>query len=143
MRFYLILILSFFVVNCITSTQKIVDRNTITFNLFHTNDTINLNVSYFSKNNASCGVHAIPYALLIGQTSTTCSSNIPKTITVLAWCDTQDYRVGQNIKVIVIQDPTTRTGLQPLYKIKDTLIHNQKHKWVLGSEYPAIWGKVL
>ena len=100
-------------------------------------------MTYFVKNSAYCFTEAIPYALLIGQTDNSTSSSIPKTITVLARCDNNNYSIGQNLKILPIQDPTTETSLRPLYMTKDTLINNQKFRWLIGSENPAIWGNVL
>ena len=117
--------------------------NTKTFNLFETKDTINLKVTDFVKNSVYCYTEAIPYAILIGQTSNSSSSNIPKTITVLARCDNNNYNIGQNIKVLAIQDPTNQTTLRPLYLTKDTTINKQKYHWLIGSENLTIWGKVL
>ena len=117
--------------------------NTRAFNLFDTKDTINLQVTYFVKNSAYCYTEAIPYALLIGQTNNSKTSNIPKTITVLARCDNNTYALGQNLKILPMTDPTTETTLRPLYVTKDTTINNQTFHWLTGSENPAIWGKVL
>jgi hypothetical protein len=100
-------------------------------------------VTYFVKNSAYCYTEAIPYALFIGQTSNSSISNIPKTITVLAPCDNNTYNIGQNINVLPIQDPTKQSSLRPLYVTKDTTINKQKYHWLIGSENPAIWGKVL
>ncbi len=100
-------------------------------------------MTYFVKNSVYCYTEAIPYALLIGQTNNLGSLNIPKTITVLARCDNGNYNVGQNIKVLAIQDPTTTTTLRPLYVTKDTTINKQNYHWLIGSENPAIWGKIL
>ncbi len=40
-------------------------------------------------------------------------------------------------------DPTTETTLRPLYVTKDTTINKQVVHWLIGSEHPAIWGRVL
>jgi hypothetical protein len=100
-------------------------------------------VTYFVKNSTYCYTEAIPYALLIGQTDNPNSLNIPKTITVLAWCDNKNYSLGQNLKVLPMPDPTTQTTLRPLYVTKDTTINKQILHWLIGSENPAIWGRVL
>jgi hypothetical protein len=100
-------------------------------------------VTYFVKNSTYCYTEAIPYALIIGQTENSANASIPKTITVLARCDNNTYSAGQNIKVVSIGDPTTQTTLRPLYVTRDTIINQQKYHWLIGSENPAIWGKVL
>ena len=129
--------------SCKTSKPSVSTWNTGSFNLFYTKDTINLQVTYFEKNSVYCFTEAIPYALLIGQTNNRASSVIPKTITVLAKCDNNNYTIGQHIQVIAIEDPTTQTTLRPLYMMKDTLVNNRKYSWLIGSENPAIWGRVL
>jgi hypothetical protein len=113
------------------------------FNLFTTTDTINLQVTDFVKNSTYCYTHAIPYAILIGQTSNAHSSAVPKTITVLAKCDNNKYSIGQSVKVVAIEDPTTKTTLKPLYITRDTIINKTKYHLLVGAEYPAIWAKVL
>lgn len=143
MRFlFIISFIGFFVIGCKTTKSTIVKRNTHTFILFEIKDTINLQITYFAKNSAFCYTEVIPYALIIGQTDNPADAAIPKSITVLAMCDTNTYVVGQNIKVLPIANPETQSTLKPLYFTKDTIIKNQKYRWLLGSENPAIWGKV-
>ena len=143
MKLLFILFIAFCLTDCKTTKPTVTSWNTRSFNIFKTNDTINLRVTYFVKNSTYCYTEAIPYALLIGQTNNPLSSNIPMTITVLAKCDNNNYTVGQNLKVLSIQDPTTQTTLGPLYVTRDTIINKQKYHWLIGSENPTIWGKVL
>ncbi len=143
MRLFIILILGLLSANCKTAKTTVTNWNTRTFTLFDTKDTINIKLTYFAKNSAYCYTKAIPYALLIGQTNNPNSSNIPKTITVLAKCDNNNYSLGQNLKVLPIADPTTQTTLRALYLTKDTTINKQTFHWLIGSENPAIWGRVL
>ena len=142
MRLLTILFSGLLFIGCKTTKPTVSSWHT-RFNFFETKDTINLKVTYFVKNSTYCFTEAIPYALLIGQTSNSSISNIPKTITVLAPCDNNTYNIGQYINVLPIQDPTKRTTLSPLYMTKDTTINGQKFYWLIGSENPAIWGKVL
>jgi hypothetical protein len=100
-------------------------------------------LTYFVKNSTYCYTEAIPYALLIGQTDNPNSSDIPKTITVLARCDNNNYSLGQTLEILPMTDPTKQTTLRPLYITKDTTINGQKFHWLIGSENPAIWGRVL
>jgi hypothetical protein len=143
LRLIIIFFSGLFLTNCSTTKQTSKVWNERRFNVFDTKDTINLQVTYFVKNSAYCFTEAIPYALLIGQTDNSASSNIPHTITVLAWCDNNNYTVGQKLKVVPLEDPTTKTDLSPIYVVKDTIINNQIGRWLVGSEFPAIWGKVL
>ena len=142
MRLIIILFTGLFLTNCKTIKQTSKVWNERNFTIFETKDTINLKVNYFIKNSVYCFTEAIPYALLIGQTYNS-SSNIPNTITVLARCDNSNYTIGQRLKVLPIQDPTTLTTLRPLYMVQDTLINNEKRRWLIGSENPTIWGRVL
>lgn len=138
-----IFILTSVLISCKTSKPTMTSWNTKSFSLFTTSDTINLTVTYFAKNSVICYTEAIPYALLIGQTNNPSLPSIPKRITVLAKCDNNNYSIGQNIKVLSIEDPTKETTLRPLYVTTDTTINKVKYHWLLGSENPAIWGKVL
>jgi hypothetical protein len=113
------------------------------FTFLETNDTIDFKVLHFVKNSVYCYTKAIPYALLIGTPKKKLAPNLPETITVLAKCDNQVYKIGQKIKVLPIEDPTSNTSLRPLYITKDTIIKNQKFRWLIGSEFPTIWGRVL
>jgi hypothetical protein len=143
LRLLIILFTGLFFTHCKTTKPTSKVWNERNFTLFETKDTINLKVTYFIKNSVYCFTEAIPYALLIGQTDNPPSSNVPKNITVLARCDNNTYTIGQRLKVLPIQDPTTQTTLRPLYVVKDTLINNQKERWLIGSENPTIWGRVL
>ncbi len=144
MRKLYILLIAFFVISCKTTRPTITSWNTRTFNLLKTNDTINLRVTFFVKNSAYCYNSAgIPYAILIGKTENIDNIDIPETITVLALCDNKNYIVGQNIKIAPLKDPTRGSGQGAIDVVKDTVINNEKYRWLVGSENPAIWGKVL
>lgn len=143
MRLIIILSIGLFLAACKPTKSTVKNWNTESFTLFDTKDTINLQITYFHKNVVYCFTEAIPYALIIGRTNNSAFSNIPKIITVLARCDNNTYTLGQNIKVLPLKDPTTVTTLRPLLIVKDTVINNQKHRWIIGSENPAIWGRVL
>ncbi len=143
MRLLIILFPGLFFASCKTTKPVSKVWNEKSFIFLETKDTINLKVTFFIQNPVTCFTEAIPYALLIGQTDNPKSPNIPKLITVLAKCDNNSYEIGQKIKVLPIKDPTINTTLRPLYIVKDTLIDNQKHRWLVGSENSAIWGKVL
>lgn len=140
---FYIFILASSLTACKTSKPAQTTWATKTFNIFKTTDTINLQITYFAKNTVLCYTEAIPYALIIGQTNNPSARDIPKTITVLAKCDNNSYTIGQDIKVVPTNDPTNETDLRPLYVTRDTAINKIKYHWLIGSEHPAIWGKVL
>lgn len=110
------------------------------FEFLNSNDTINLTVDKFVKNDAYCFTEGIPYALIIGTVE---NERLPKKISVLAQCDNSTYDIGQKLKILAIENPTIKTTLKPIYFVKDSLVGGQRYKFLIGSEYPGIWGKVL
>ncbi len=131
------------VVSCIShrADQSIQQASrTEVFDYFDYKDTIRVNVVEFLPNTAYCYSEGIPYALIIGTTEQ--HTSLPKTISVLAKCDNNTYEVGKGLRIVAIADPTSST-LKPIYFTKDTVIHNQTKKWIIGSQYPATWGKVI
>lgn len=111
------------------------------FQFFKYKDTINLTVDKFVKNDAYCATEALPYALIIGTTNN--QKDIPRKISVLAWCDNNSYTIGHTLRILPIEDPTTKTTLNPLYLVRDSVVNGQRHRFLIGSDNPAIWGKVL
>jgi hypothetical protein len=111
------------------------------FEIVYVEDTINLKVKYFIENTAHCSTEAIPYALIIGEMRD--SLHNPMTISVIAKCDNEKYIVGQSLRVIQMEDPTKDTSLSPLYFVNDTVINKIVCRWIIGSEYPAVWGRVI
>lgn len=106
------------------------------------NDTINLRVTYFAKNTVYCCTEGgIPYALIIGNTNN--ENSIPKTLSVFAKCNNESYKIGQNLRIVSIEDPTIGTDLGPLFVTRDTTINNMLYHWIIGAEHPIMWGKVL
>lgn len=99
-----------------------------------------LMVDQFIKNDALCATHGIPYALVIGKPK---SQELPNRISVLLWCDNSIYYQGQELSIQPIADPTKETSLHVMYFVKDTLINKQKISFIIGSENPGIWGKVI
>ena len=142
MKLFSILLFGILLTSCRTSKHTISDWCGNKFYLFNTKDTINLHVTYFFRNTTLCYTEAIPYALLIGTTNNPANSKIPKLVTVLAKCDNNVYKIGQDIHVVSIMDPTQPT-LRPLFIQKDTMINGKESFWLIGCENPAIWGKVI
>jgi hypothetical protein len=111
------------------------------FTYFQTSDTIMLKLTDFYKNNVYCYTEAIPYALLIGKPVN--SSNLPRMISILAHCDNNEYRLGDTLKIVQIDNPESKISLHKLSITKDTIIQGKRIMWLIGSEYPGTWGKVI
>lgn len=95
------------------------------------------------RNRAYCYSSAgFPYALVVGKTTKRNQGKIPDVVSVLAKCDNKDYAIGQNLQVVPVEDPTD-TNLKPIYITRDTVIGGRTVLHLCGSEYPAIWGKIL
>ena len=94
----------------------------------------------FVRNTAYCGTEGLPYALLIGKTK---SELLPKSITILSYCDDRIFKIGEKLKIEPTENPTEKTTMNPIYFVKDTIINGNKSRWVIGSEYKAIWGRPI
>ena len=110
------------------------------YRYFSVQDTFDITVQRFVKNDAYCFTEGIPYALIIGKTN---GSNLPKTVSVLAQCDNNTYAVGQVLRILPIEDPTLSTTLKPFYLVRDSLVNRRVYLYLIGDEYPAIWGQVI
>lgn len=111
------------------------------FDYFEYKDTIQISVIDFVSNKTYCYTEGgIPYAVVIGRTEE--KDALPHTISVLAICDNNAYKIGQMLKVVPVNYPSPTT-LKPIYITKDTVINNQLKRWVIGSQYPAVWGKIV
>jgi hypothetical protein len=139
----LVLLVLGFILSCsLTRNQKTKYYDTYhDFRYFQTIDTILLKLVRFYKNDAYCYTEAIPYALLIGLPIN--NQNIPDTISILARCDNNIYRIGDTLTIIPIDNPEMSISLHKVSIVKDTLLQGKKTKWSIGSEYLGIWGKVL
>lgn len=80
--------------------------------------------------------------MIIGKTTKRVGDKPPEVVSVLAKCDNKDYAIGQTLDVIPIENPTA-TNMKPIYITRDTVIGGQKVRHLSGSEYPAIWGRIL
>ena len=94
----------------------------------------------FFQNTGACGTEGLPYALLIGKTK---SELLPDNITVLSYCDDRIFKIGEKLKIEPTENPTEKTTMNPIYFVKDTIINGNKSRWVIGSEYKAIWGRPI
>jgi len=110
------------------------------FKFFRIKDTLQVIVKEFIKNDAFCfSEGGIPYALIIGQAVNRKSR---KVVSVLAICDENIYHVGDKLKIIQSHDPRIGTFNRVDFE-KDTIYKNDKYLYILGSEYPAVWGLVV
>jgi hypothetical protein len=108
------------------------------FDYLETDSIFELELVMFQKNTAYCGTKGLPYALLIGKTK---SDLVPEFITVLSYCDNRIFNIGDKLRIEPTENPTKKTSLNPIYFVKDTIINGNKHRWIIGSEYKAIWGR--
>ena len=129
-----ILILTLF--GCRTSTPATYGPSN-NFNYIKVSEPFELTVTEFYENSATCATEALPYALIIGTTST---DKLPSKISVLSWCDNRLFRAYDKLTVEPTDNPMDRTTLNPLYFVKDTTLNGSTTRWLIGSEHPAIWG---
>lgn len=81
----------------------------------------------------------IPYSLIIGETT---DSDLPPKISVLVECNSETYQKGKEYLILPIADPVAKTDRSYTLLLKDSIMSGEKKLWLLGSEFPAIWGKV-
>ncbi len=93
-----------------------------------------INLIEFYQNTADCGTEGLPYALLIGETS---SELLPDKISVLSYCDDRVFKVGEKLKIEPTRNPINETTLNPIYFVKDSVINGIDRRWLIGSEYKA------
>jgi hypothetical protein len=112
-------------------------QNRFGFDYLETNSKFEMELVDFQKNTAYCGTKGLPYALLIGKTN---SELVPEYVTVLSYCDDRIFNIGDQLSIEPTENPTKRTTMNPIYFVKDTIINGNKSRWIIGSEYKAIWG---
>ena len=110
------------------------------FEYLKVKDSFEMELVEFFQNTADCGNEGLPYALLIGKTK---SELLPENITVLSYCDDRIFKIGEKLKIEPTENPIEKTTMNPIYFVKDTIINGNKNRWVIGSEYKAIWGKPI
>ena len=115
-------------------------ENRFGFEYLNVKDSFEIELVEFFQNTADCGTEGLPYALLIGKTE---SEFVPKNITILSYCDDRIFKTGEKLKIEPTQNPTEKTTMNPIYFVKDTIINGYKSRWVIGSEYKAIWGRPI
>jgi hypothetical protein len=123
-----------------TSKKNTVFSQGKDFNFIERTETFNVIVTDFIKNDAYCATEGLPYALIIGNTS---ENKLPAKVSILAICDNNVYKVGDTLKISPIKNPMKETSLKPIYFIKRDTIDGIITRNIIGSENPAIWGKVL
>ena len=113
-------------------------RSNRTFNYIKVEKNFEIEVVEFYRNTASCTTEGgRPYALLIGITN---DDLLPDTVSVLSICDNRIFNVGSNVTIEPIENPLLNTSWSPIYFVKDTIINDLKMRWVVGAEYPSVWG---
>ncbi len=120
------------------SKIRLVERKG-TFNYITLKDSFDIQIISFVKNDAYCFTEGIPYGLIIG---TPVNTGLPDTISILARCDNNAYKIGEKIRVLPIENPETGS-LHKITFTKDTIIAGRKFSWQIGSEHKAVWGQVL
>ena len=115
-------------------------QNKFEFEYFNTDESFELELVEFYRNSASCGTEGLPYALLIGKTKT---ESLPEKISVLSYCDDRIFKIGDKLEIEPTENPTKKTTMNPIYFVKDTIINGNKNRWIIGSEYKAIWGRPI
>jgi len=115
-------------------------ENRFGFEYLKVKDSFEMELVKFVRNTAYCGTGGLPYALLIGKTK---SELLPKNITILSYCDDRIFKIGEKLKIEPTENPTEKTTMNPIYFVKDTIINGNKSRWVIGSEYKAIWGRPI
>ena len=127
--------------------SNIVESNEIQseqeFEFYNVVEPFELVVTEFYPTNHSCSGFALPYALLIGETS---ESSLPKVVSVISVCDYRNFDIGQHVKIIPANEPAMLKGKNPLsllyIAIPDTIIEGkQVSEWIIGSENNAVWGR--
>jgi hypothetical protein len=111
--------------------------NGLGFEYLNIKQSFDMKLVDFFQNTAHCGTEGLPYALLIGKTE---SEFVPENITVLSYCDNRIFKVGEKLKIEPTENPTEKTTMNLIYFVKDTIINGNKNRWLIGSEYKAIWG---
>lgn len=110
----------------------------MTFDFIQFDDNFKIKLIEFHKNTAACNTEALPYALLIGETT---GSSLPSKISILSYCDNRVFEIGDELIIEPTKDPTKQTSMNPIYFVKDTIINDMSRRWVIGSENKAIWGR--
>jgi hypothetical protein len=112
------------------------------FQFFKLKDTLQITVKEFIKNDATCFTEGIPYALIICDVNN--NKNYPKVISVLAICDNHTYNKGDKLNIVQSYDARIgSSSLNPIYFTKDSTVNKKIFFYILGSEYPAVWGYVV
>jgi len=113
-------------------------ENKFGFEYLKVKDSFEMELVEFVRNTAHCGTKGLPYALLIGKTK---SEFLPESITVLSYCDDRVFKIGEKLKIEPTENPTKKTTMSPIYFVKDTIINGNKSRWIIGSEFKAVWGR--
>lgn len=113
------------------------------FDFIEYNDTIDIVVwEFWQKNKGLCFQSGgWPYALIIATTNISIIEN--DTITVLAICDNNIYNKGEKLKIVQLKPDEIGNPVRLIRLFKDTVINNIEYRHYIGSEYPAICGKVV
>ncbi|MDC7999189.1 hypothetical protein [Gilvibacter sediminis] len=94
----------------------------------------------FYPSNTLCHTEGgIPYSLIIGETI---DSDLPPKLSVLIKCSSESYQKGKEYSILPIVDPIAKTNRSYIFLLKDSIIGGENKLWLLGSEFPAIWGQV-
>jgi hypothetical protein len=97
-------------------------------------------VTEFYKNNTyPYSEGGVSYALLIGKSN---DIKLPKIISVLAIRDNNQYKLGEIVTVLPQEGLLKEGSRSLLYFTKDTIINKIKSTIIIGSEYPAVLGKI-
>jgi len=116
------------------------------YKFFTTPDTISLTIKYHVCNEPQFFTKypSVPYTLIIGETSNKIHYiTIPKIISVLLYDEIGSFYNGQIIKILPTKNPIADTTFKVSFLTKDTLINKENYHVPVGSEYPAILGKVI
>lgn len=112
------------------------------FDFIEYNDTIDIVVQEFWQNNGACfQTGGWSYALIIATTNIPIIEN--NTITVLAICNNNIYSKGEKLEIVQLKSDEVGNTVRLIRLFKDTVINNIEYRHYIGSEYPAICGKVI
>ena len=137
MRYILIILI---LTSCGTAKHSLPDDyfNMDSFTFINLIEGFKIELIEFHPMTSLCHTYGgIPYSLLIGETT---NSDLPKTLSVLSKCDSNIYEVGKYYSITPINNPLANSNMSYATLAKDTVIAGRRKAWLLGSEFPAVWG---